>query len=227
MVRDDDGGWRMFYTGTSRAEDCLAQRVGVARSEDLTTRTREGTTALVEADPRWYETLDPDAWHDQAWRDPWVLRDPAGDGWHMLVTARSASGPADERGVIGHAWSPDQDHWQVRPPLSAPGAGFGHLEVPQVEVVAGRAVLLFSCAGGQLSDAARRDRGPVCGVWRVDAPSPTGPFDVASAVRLSDEARYSGRLVRRRDGTWVWLAFANVGADGGFVGVLGDPEPFG
>lgn len=227
VVRDDDGGWRMFYTGTSRAEDCLVQRVGVARSDDLLTWTREGTSALVEADPRWYETLDRDAWHDQAWRDPWVLRDPAGDGWHMLLTARSATGPADERGVIGHAWSPDLDTWQVRPPLSAPGAGFGHLEVPQVEVVDGRTVLLFSCPAVHLSAAGRRDHGPAGGVWQVDAPSPVGPFDAGAATLLSDERRYSGRLVRRRDGTWVWLGFENVGDDGAFVGVIGDPRPFG
>ena len=27
------------------------------------------------------------------WRDPWVFPDPAGDGWHMLITARAAAGP--------------------------------------------------------------------------------------------------------------------------------------
>ncbi|WP_380166849.1 levansucrase [Jannaschia sp. R86511] len=226
VVRDDDGGWRMFYTGTSRAEDCLVQRIGVARSDDLTTWVREGTTALLEPDARWYETLDRTAWHDQAWRDPWVFRDPGGDGWHMLITARAATGPADDRGVIGHAWSPDLDTWQVRAPRSAPGAGFGHLEVPQVEVVDGRPVLLFSCPGVHLS-AARRAQGVDGGVWWLDAPSLVGPFDASAARLLSDERLYSGRLVQRRDGAWVWLGFENVDADGGFVGVIGDPQPVG
>jgi beta-fructofuranosidase len=46
----------------------------------------------MEADPRWYELLDLDAWDGQAWRDPWVIADPAGNGHHALVTARSRSG---------------------------------------------------------------------------------------------------------------------------------------
>jgi len=39
----------------------------------------------------------------------------------------------------------------VQPPLSRPDTGFWHLEVPQVEVVAGRPVLIFSCLPAQLS----------------------------------------------------------------------------
>ena len=62
---------------------------------------------------------------EEAWRDPWVFADPGGDGWHMLVTARANHGPADDRGVIGHAVSPDLKRWEVRPPISKPGSGFG------------------------------------------------------------------------------------------------------
>ncbi len=40
MVRGDDGLWRMFYTGGSRAEDCLVQRIGVATLRDLLTWQR-------------------------------------------------------------------------------------------------------------------------------------------------------------------------------------------
>jgi beta-fructofuranosidase len=32
------------------------------------------------------------------------------------------------------------------------------------------------------------------------------PFDVAPAVRLTDESVYSGRLIRDRSGQWVMLA---------------------
>ncbi len=223
MVRGDDGVWRMFYTGGSLAEGCLVQRIGVATSDDLVHWERPGTEALLEADPRWYETLDLDAWQDQAWRDPWVFRDPAGEGWHMLITARSTQGPADERGVVGHAWSYDLDTWEVRSPLSEPGSGFGHVEVPQVETVDGRTVLLFSCLGEHTSDEARRDPDAVGGVWLVEADALTGPFDLASARCLTDETRYSGRLVRRRDGSWVLMTFENVDPDGRFVGVIGDP----
>ena len=48
------------------------------------------------------------------------LRDPDGEGWHMLITARANHGEDAGRGVIGHAVSPDLVDWQARPPLSAP-----------------------------------------------------------------------------------------------------------
>ncbi len=130
-VRGPDQRWYLFYTGVGRAEDGLVQRIGLAVSDDLVTWHRHGDAPLLEADPTWYELLDRDMWYEQAWRDPWVFPDPDGDGWHMLVTARANRGPADARGVVGHATSPDLVNWTVRPPLSTP-AGFGHLEVPQV-----------------------------------------------------------------------------------------------
>lgn len=224
VVKDPAGQWRMFYTGTSRAEQGTIQRVGVATSPDLHTWTKAGTAALCEADPRWYEKLDGVSWPDEAWRDPWVFAD--GDTWHMLVTARSADGAPDERGVIGHATSPDLDTWTVQPPLSRPGAGFGHLEVPQVEEVDGRRVLVFSSLHTELSRS-RREAGERGGVWSVPVDSATGPFDISAASRLTDESLYAGRLLQDRDGAWWLFAFHHVDEDGDFVGALSDPMPVG
>ena len=106
---------------------------------------------------------------------PGVFADRGGDGWHMLLTARACDGTADQRGVIGHARSYDLVHWQAQPPLSRPGGGFGHLEVPQVEVVAGRPVLVFSCLGAGLSDE-RRKAGMPGGIWCLPRESLLGPF---------------------------------------------------
>lgn len=63
----------------------------------------------------------------------------------MLITARANTGPVDERGALGHARSTDLINWTVHPPLTATGAGFGHLEVPQVEIIDDKPVLIFSC----------------------------------------------------------------------------------
>ena len=87
VVRGDDDKWYLFYTGASRAEHGLVQRIGLATSADLFCWERAGP--VLVADERWYETLDQAVWPDQAWRDPWVVRDPAGGSWHMLFTARS------------------------------------------------------------------------------------------------------------------------------------------
>lgn len=225
IVKDDEGTWTLFYTGTSRSENATVQRVGVARSADLYTWTKDGSEAVCEADARWYEKYDGVSWPDEAWRDPWVFRDDD-DEWHMLVTARADDGDVDDRGVIGHATSTDLRTWAVQPPLSQPGAGFGHLEVPQVATVDGRHVLIFSCLSTELTRA-RRDDGERGGVWSLPVDDATGPYDIAKATRLTDETLYAGRLLQDRDGAWWLFAFDHVDASGTFVGSLSDPMPVG
>jgi beta-fructofuranosidase len=222
VVRAADGTWRMFYTGVSRAERGQVQRIGVARSDDLVIWHRSGDGPLHEADPRWYEKLDPDRWFDEAWRDPFVFADPAGDGWHMLITARVPHGDPASAGVIGHATSPDLEHWEVQPPLTTP-AGFGQLEVPQVAVVDGQPVLVFSCWPGQMSPGLR-EHWTGGGVWVVPGPSLTGPWDIASARTFDHRSIYAARLVEEPAGRWALLGFRDT-EDGTFVGEITDPLP--
>jgi beta-fructofuranosidase len=225
VIRGPDGRWYLFYTGVTRRPEGLLQQIAVATSEDLLTWNRHGHRPVAVADGRWYALLGQSAWPDEHWRDPWVYPDPDGDGWHMLVSARVRHGPEDDRGVIGHARSADLLDWEVQPPLSRPGSGFGQLEVPQVEVVDGRPVLVFSCLVDELA-ARRREPGVTTGIWTAPLDSLTGrPFDVAAATPLTDHRLYAGRLVRRRDGGWALLAFRNRDEDGAFVGELADPLP--
>ncbi|MFC7217427.1 glycosyl hydrolase family 32 [Streptomyces polyrhachis] len=227
-VQGPDGTWHLFYTGSTRAPDGVRniQRVAVATSTDLRTWHRSGGEPLLSADGEWYETLDSGAWHDEAFRDPWVFADPEGEGWHMLITARATEGEPFERGVVGHAHSTDLRTWELRPPLSAPTAhGFGQLEVMQVEIVDGRPLLLFSClaAHASTSRAAVESRG---GIWAAPASSLLGPYDIDAATLVTDDRYYSGRLIRRRaDGRWVLMAFHHTGPDGAFVGTISDPMP--
>lgn len=197
------------------------QRIGVATSTDLLSWTKRGPQAVVTSDGRWYQQF-AETGRTEAWRDPWVIRDPDGDGWHMVITASAREGPVDDRGVLGHARSADLTSWEVQPPLSEPGSGFTELEVPQIVVVEGKPLLLFNCLGPQLSPD-RHQAGEQGGVWVVRPDSLLGPYAVASAARLTDETLYVGKLVRRRDGTWVLLAFINQDTDGVFVGSLSDP----
>ncbi|PVU84400.1 glycosyl hydrolase family 32 (plasmid) [Cellulomonas sp. WB94] len=223
IVCGPDGLWRFFYTACSR-ERPEQQRISIATSSDLMTWNVDPGRKPLEADATCYEKLGDSAWYDEAWRDPWVFQDPAGHGWHMLITARAREGALRERGVIGHATSPDLETWQVEPALSAPGAGFGQLEVPQVAVVDGRAVLVFSCLDGELSDE-RRASDAGGGIWTVPIDSLTGPYDISRATRLTDSTLYAGRLVQDRAGAWQLLAFRNRDSDGHFVGGLIDPLP--
>jgi beta-fructofuranosidase len=222
VIRDDAGLWRMFYTGTSNAENGLKQRIGCVASRDLATWERAPELPVLESDPRWYEGLPRVEWFDEAWRDPWVFRPAPDDHWHMLTTARVGTGPGESRGVIGHATSDDLVRWEVGPPLTEPDSGFGHLEVPQVEEIEGRTLLLFSCLGTELSPK----RPGAGGIWVAEGESLTGRFQISAARRISDESLYSGRIIRDRAGRWQLLAFRNLDADGRFVGELTDPIPF-
>jgi beta-fructofuranosidase len=221
VVRDDAGQWRMFYTGTTRQDGGGVQRVGIATSADLLVWHKHPPHTVLEADPRWYEKHGQSAWPEEAWRDPFVFRGDDGQ-WHMYVTARAAHGDWRSRGVVGHCTSTDLEQWHVRPPLTEPGAGFGHIEVVQAEVVDGTPTLIFSCASAQLDEDARRRYGSG-GIFSVTGPSLHGPFDISTARLFPDTSLYAGRLVRH-DGRWHLMAFRDL-VDGRFVGELIDPVP--
>ncbi|MGJ8611494.1 MAG: levansucrase, partial [Octadecabacter sp.] len=90
VVRGDDNLWHLYYTGTHRGEHGLPQRIGHATSTDLHSWKRVGdglTLDLIGPNAHLYEAEFADGiWHDRALRDPWVMRDPDGDGWLMYFT---------------------------------------------------------------------------------------------------------------------------------------------
>ncbi len=216
--------WHLLYTGTSHADDRLVQRVGMATSPDLLTWTkRDG--AVLEADPRWYETLDREAWHDQAWRDPWVFLHPDDGQYHALVTARVPYGPPSERGVVGHARSADLAVWEVLPPVTEP-MGFGQLEVPQVVPAGGRWYLLF-CSDLDTQGERLRADGPGTGTFYLVGDSPTGPFrPIGDGVLEADRhgSTYAGKLHEDSAGGLVFMAWHRTSSDGAFHGTLSDPR---
>jgi beta-fructofuranosidase len=64
------------------------------------------------------------------------------------------------------------------------------------------------------------------GIWSVPVDGPGGRLDPRAAVRLTDERCYVGDVVEGPDGP-VLLAFANLDADGEFLGGVIDPVPVG
>ncbi len=228
VVKGPDGTWYMFYTGIASESEGKIERIGFATSENLFDWTKRYDLGLVEADPTWYEKYGDSDWPNETWRDPWVFPDPNGEGWHMYITARSRIGPVDDRGVVGHAVSRDLKNWEVRPPLSESGGGFGNCEVTQINLVEGRPILLFSCLRREFSDKRRRQGkkgGGKGGVWALPCENVLGPFDIASAQLLTNDHLYSGRLVAKHDGSWALLAFINERKHK-FVGGLSDPLKF-
>ena len=87
VVRGNDDLWHLYYTGTRQNDPQLAQKIGHATSTDLHNWERVGDGLildLVGLNAHHYEVdVSNGEWHDRAMRDPWVMRDPEGDGWLM------------------------------------------------------------------------------------------------------------------------------------------------
>jgi beta-fructofuranosidase len=219
VVRAGDA-WHLFYTGTSHRERGLVQRVGHATSSDLTVWQRVDDGRAFELDERWYEQLDLDVWHDQAWRDPVLVHH---DGrWHALVTARLLAGSPARRGTIGHATSTDLNTWTVHPPLTGP-TPFGHLEIPDVRLVRGRWYLLFSSVLAGSGDDA-----PTAGTFAVaSVGGPLGPWRWDQLHLVLGDGWYGCKLIDTGgpdpDRSLVALAWRERDADGGFGGWISDP----
>ena len=232
VVQDDSGLWHLFYTGTSRAEEGLYQRVGHATSTDMHAWRRVGDGACLDlAGPNaaYYEATFADGiWHDRALRDPWVMRDPDGPGWLMVFTARGAGiAEPNAAGAIGLATSPDLWEWCLQPPVFV--GGFGQLEVPQVFDVAGRWYCLFCTSAEHFSraEAERIPGGPVTGTHYLVGQGPRGPWQVAPGRFLDGGLpcrRYAGRILHTEGGLRL-IGFADRDGDGHFLGHLTDPAP--
>ncbi len=224
-----DGRWYMLYTGVSRAESGLVQRIGLAVSDDLVRWEKHPANPVLEADRRWYDLLDLSRWRDQSWRDPWLFRHPEDGTFHVLVTARSRIGARDGAGVVGHARSVDLVEWEVLPPLTTAG-DFAQVEVPQLVRLNGRYDILVSC----LAEDHSRER-----VARIGSPGQTGTFVFSAEALLGPYTfsggplaapdgplgpLYAGKLVETQAGSWWFMAFRGDG-DRSFLGELTDPLP--
>jgi len=226
VVRGDDGVWRLFYSGLSQSLGYATrdQRIGVAVSDDLTTWTRASERPVVAPDPRLYKTLADHPAASDTWRDPFVFKDPDGDGWHMLITAREQGAPRLRDGVLGHARSHDLATWELQPPLTEP-AGFGEFEVAQARVIDGRPLLVFTCHPDQQAPEQLARFGRCC-AWSAPGASLTGPWDIAAARPFAGEPDlYAAQLVQRRDGSHALLGFLHREAEGIDSLAIVDPIP--
>jgi beta-fructofuranosidase len=228
VVRADDGRWRMFYTAINTGPHGLKdQRIGVVESADLVTWIRTTDRQVLDVDPRWYQTVDNDPTASETWRDPLVFRDLAGDGWHMILSARGLEGEPNNDALLAHAWSPDLTQWEVRPPLTTGGAGFGEIEVPLVHKIDGQYVLVFTCHPKEQSAQQTAKYGSYC-TWSVLGDSPLGPWDITKARPfVAEPDLFAAPLIQRRDGSWVILGFRKVVPEEDIIFEISDPIPVG
>jgi beta-fructofuranosidase len=225
---EHEGRWYMLYTGISRAEQGLVQRIGLAVSDDLVHWEKHAANPVLEADPRWYDLLDPTRWRDQSWRDPWLFSDPRDSSFHVLIVARSRLGPPDAAGVVAHARSVDLVKWEVLGPLTAHGH-FAQVEAPQLVRMNGRYELLVSCLAEDHSSERRERLGPgQTGTFAFSAAELFGPYTGPEGPLAAPDGPlgtlYAGKLVESDGSGWHFMAFRGDG-DRAFLGELTDPLP--
>ena len=231
VVQNSDGMWHLFYTGTEHAELGLKQRIGHATSLDMHSWQRVGDGLCLDLAGPYalsYEEYTPGHWHDRAFRDPWVMKNPGGDGWLMYFTARVPDhGEANAGGAIGFATSPDLETWTLQKPVYA-GGDFGQLEVPQVLKHRDHWYCTFCTAENQWSEIYKNQnsQAPVTGTSYLMAKSHLGPW--TAAPLFLDGAnpckRYAGKIVEI-EGNLFLMAFLFYDATGKFVGKITDPIP--
>jgi len=228
-VLEHEGRWHMLYTGINRSEGGLVQRIGLAVSDDLITWTKHSENPVLEADPRWYELLDPKRWRDQSWRDPCLFVDPDDGSLACLITARSRDADPAGAGVLARARSRDFVDWDVLPPITPTGE-FAQVECPQLVLVDGQSLILFSCLAEDHAPARLRRLGRRCetGTYVFAADELWGRY-AASSDPIGPPAGapgplYAGKAVGDDAGGWSFIAFRGVGA-GDFTGELTDPLP--
>jgi beta-fructofuranosidase len=225
-LRGEDGHWHYFYTGTSRSENGMIQRIGHATGKDLESWQRVGDghcLDLTGPNAALYEVDHTGRWHDRAMRDPWVMKDPAGDGWLMYFTARVADRPeVNDAGCIGFATSPDLYEWTLQPPVFT--GAWGQLEVPQVFSHGGTWYCLFCMAEDHQADWLTRQYGQLgTGNHYLMAEDPRGPWRLPDGQALdTKQSRYAARIVQH-DGLQI-LGFKD-GGKSNFGGYIMDPQP--
>ncbi len=230
-LQGPDGTWHLFYTGTTKAKGGLHQRIGHATSKDMHSWVRVGdglALDLTGPNARYYEEYTPGHWHDRAMRDPWVIKNPDGDGWLMYFTARvPGHKEPNAGGAVGFASSPDLNTWTLQPPIYT-GGDFGQLEVPQVFRHGKHWYMTFCTAAEHWSKSykAFNPQTPVTGSHYLMAESHLGPWHAPKPFLDGRNPckRYAGKIVEK-NGLLHIMGFLYYDRDGKFIGQVSDPVP--
>ncbi len=231
VLQGPNGTWHLFYTGTTHAHQGMHQRIGHATSQDMHSWVRVGDGLcldLLGSNAKYYEEYTPGHWHDRAMRDPWVIKNPEGEGWLMYFTARvPGRSEPNAGGAIGFATSPDLNTWTLQPPIYT-GGDFGQLEVPQVFKHGEHWYCMFCTSAKHWAESykAVNPQVPVTGNSYLIAKSHLGPWQ--AAVPFLDGSnpgnRYAGKIIEK-DRMLSIMGFLDSDKLGKFIGQVGDPVP--
>ena len=226
-VTKHDGAYCMLYTARSWADQGAIQRIGLARSDDLSHWEKHPDNPIMQADARFYEKFGTSDFPWESWRDPYLFYDEITRQHFAFITARASEGALDERGCVAAAKSSDLVRWEILPPFCLPGK-FTEMEVPQIFEHEGRFYLLFSTNPFWYSESYRIDVEPWEGDHFLVADSLFGDYKMIGDGVLSRENAhaYASKIVPAPGGDPVLLSWLSrlPGMDD-FAGVLSEPRP--
>lgn len=219
------GSWRMFYTGLSRRDHGLIQRIGLATSDDLyhwskyPVNWQDRRTALpyalpgrppqpsfdydeqscfpLEPHPEFYESSPEEGRAWISWRDPYYFSE-GGQGW-LLAAGRVNSGPVVRRGCVAVMKEVAPNQFEHQEPLFHP-ALYDDIEVPNLVVVEGEYYLI----GSLREDAKVR-------YWHC--PKLGKPWRSFSDNVLLASGNYAGRICQDKHGLLLFSFFTPGGLD--------------
>ena len=228
-VYEKAGIYYQFYTArNSAAENYWIQRIGVVTSRDLTNWRKHPDNPLLEADAALYEVKNTKNSLGKigAWRDPCVFEDSAGGGYYMTISARLKGQGEAYNGCLALAQSADLIHWNVKPPILAPGV-FDEMEASQVVQHRGRFYIFFSVCWPTLfrKDWQKR-HGSRPGLYCYTAEHLCDPFEPVNEcgwIDVGDPSLYAVRLIEREGDIFTALGFVNYDERGNFIGRLSSP----
>jgi len=203
-VVESEGVFHLFYTGHN--PDFLAPTTGEPVQVVMHATSADGIRSWTKHPDHTFGA--PVGYEASDWRDPFVFKpDPEGP-WHMLLAARSDSGPSRRRGLIADCVSDDLVTWQVVEPFWAPHRYITH-ECPEVFAIGDWWYLVYSEFSDHFVTRYRMSR------------SPFGPWTVPLRDSIDGRALYAAKSVEHRgaryfagwiptregevdDGAWQW-----------------------
>jgi beta-fructofuranosidase len=188
---DQNGHWRMFYTGLCRKESGRVQRVGLAVSKDLNVwqKVEEGFPLSLSGEM--YESSLDEGRHWVSFRDPFFCQ-VNGERW-LLAAARVKEGPIIRRGCVSLMRETKRNHFEVAPPLHHPGR-YDDVEVPNLERINGHYYLI-----GSIREDVKVH------YWYSEKPE--GPYRNLSDNVLLPQGNYAARICRCEDRVLLWNFF--------------------
>lgn len=217
MLHKNDQGEKeflMFITGRSEA-DGLTQRIGLTRSRDGH-HFSVPTVILSPSETMGYDITDDDG-IIMAWRDPFLIQDPADGRWHMLFSAKSKDSCGVIRPTVGHAVAEDEDrrftHWTLRPPMTLPQY-YRQVEVPYMLHRDGKYYLFVST---QLNPLMDNDAGKEAAYRGYEGDTITGPWTLIydNTDGIYGHKIYAPTLFEKQHGSGEYAAVSFYSSDTG------------